>query len=128
MRSPRIECNQIGVVGQRRWGDHGDEGHLGVDDPAGRGHGNRFLVGDDGRTACSRVRHNGVHGKVCELAGFGQAQEEQQAVAEEGSFGAEVSRCHTWVGYYDRSNEHTKEGWKLRSWSFYLVQKIHKII
>ena len=87
-----------------------------------------WMIGDDGRTACSRVRHNCVHGKVCELAGVGQAQEEQQAVVEEGSFGAEVSRCHTWVGYYDRSNEHTKEGWKLRSWSFYLVQKIHKII
>ena len=57
---------------------------------------NRFLVGDDGRTAYYRVRHKNFHGKVFEFGeqGVGQAQEEQQTGQKERSFGAKISRCH----------------------------------
>ena len=57
---------------------------------------NRFLVGDDGRTAYYIVRHKNFDGKVYEFGEqvFGQTQDEQQAGQKERSFGAKVSRCH----------------------------------
>ena len=47
---------------------------------------NRFLVGDDGRTACYRVRHKNFHGKVYE---FGE-----QVLAKPKRSNKQVSRCH----------------------------------
>ena len=68
---------------------------------------NRFLVGNDGRTAYYRVRHKNFHGKVYE---FGEQvlAKPKRSTKKIQRRGALDPRFHdaTWVGYNDRSNEH----------------------
>ena len=56
---------------------------------------NRFLVGDDGRTACYSVRHKNFHGKVYEFVEqvLAKPKRSNKHVKKEG-FGAKISRCH----------------------------------
>ena len=55
---------------------------------------NRFLVGDDGRTAYYRVRHKNFHGKVVEFGEQVLAKPKRSNKQKERSFGAKISRCH----------------------------------
>ena len=75
---------------------------------------NRFLVGDDGRTAYYRVRHKNFHGEVFE---FGEQvlAKPKRSNKQVRNKGALEPRFHdaTWVGYNDRNNEYIvvlKEG------------------
>ena len=68
---------------------------------------NRFLVGDDGRSASYRIRHKNFYGKVYE---FGEQvlAKAKRATRRSKRKGALEPRFHddTWVGHNDRSNEH----------------------
>ena len=75
---------------------------------------NRFFSGDDGRTACYRVRHKIFHGKVFEFGEqvLAKPKRSNKQVKKKGAL---EPRFHdaTWVGYNDRSNDHIvvlKEG------------------
>ena len=67
----------------------------------------RFLVGDDGRTACYRVRHQNFHGKVFEFGEqvLAKPKRSNKQVKKKGAL---EPRFHdaTWVRYNDRSDEH----------------------
>ena len=68
---------------------------------------NRFVVGDDGRTAYYRVRHKEFHGKVCEFGEqvLAKPKRSNKKIRKKGTL---EPRFHdaTWVGHNDRSNEH----------------------
>ena len=68
---------------------------------------NRFLDGDDGRTAYSRVRHRNFHGKVYEFGEqvLAKSKRSNKKVKKKGALEPTFHDA-TWVGYNDRSNEH----------------------
>ena len=68
---------------------------------------NRFLVGDDGRTAYYRVRHKNFHGKVYEFGEQVLAKPKRinKQIKKKGALEPTFHDA-TWAGYNDRSNEH----------------------
>ena len=87
-----IVGNKLGIGGQNGRGD--DHGHLGADDPAGCGYGQKLSVGDDGRTACCRVRHKNCHGTLYEFGEQVLAKPKRSNKQKE----KEGASDATWVG------------------------------
>ena len=88
-----LEGNQIGVRGQKRRGDHGYHGHLGVDDPAGCGYDKQVLVW--ARWTHSLLKSTTQQNSMARCMSTNRSKKE----------GALEPRFHdaTWVGYNDWS-------------------------